>query len=214
MLLIEQGDYIMDFDVIKEFMTLDKILAFLQDYRSFGPFPGILLPMIEAFFPIFPLFLFVLANAAAFGLWLGFLYSYIGACSGALLVFFIVRRLGRTRLFSFLSRHKKVLKLMNWVERHGFGPLFLMLCFPFTPSSAINIVAALSKVSVAQFVLAVICGKIVMIFTISFIGYDIFSLIKNPTKTIFVLISIFILWFVGKRIEKKLTTKTMSTSEN
>lgn len=204
----------MDFDVIKEFMTLDKILAFLQDYRSFGPLPGILLPMIEAFFPIFPLFLFVLANAAAFGLWLGFLYSYIGACSGALLVFFIVRRLGRTRLFSFLSRHKKVLKLMNWVERHGFGPLFLMLCFPFTPSSAINIVAALSKVSVAQFVLAVICGKIVMIFTISFIGYDIFSLIKNPTKTIIVLISIFILWFVGKRIEKKLTAKTMSTSEN
>lgn len=199
----------MDFDWLKDFMTLDNILSMLKEYRSFGPLPGILLPMIESFLPIFPLFLFVLANAAAFGLWLGFLYSWIGACGGALLVFFIVRKLGRTSFFAFLSRHKRIQKLMDWVERHGFGPLFLLLCFPFTPSSAINIVAAISKVSVVQFVLAVLCGKIVMIFTISFIGYDIVSLITNPERTFIVLVATFILWFVGKRVEKKLTAKPL-----
>lgn len=199
----------MDFDWLKDFMTLENILSMLKQYRSFGPFPGILLPMLESFLPVFPLFLFVLANAAAFGLWLGFLYSWIGACSGALLVFFIVRKLGRTRFFSFLSRHKKVKKFMNWVERHGFGPLFLMLCFPFTPSSAINIVAALSRISVAQFILAVLIGKIVMIFMISFIGYDIVSLIVKPERTIIVFIVIFILWYIGKQIEKKLTAKAL-----
>ena len=160
----------MDFNTIKELMTLENILEILEDYRAIGPVPGMLLPMLEAFIPILPLFIFVMANAAAFGLWLGFIYSWIGTCTGALLVFFLVRKYGQKRLFLFISRHKKIKSLMNWVEKHGFGPLFLLLCFPFSPSAAVNIVAALSKINTVQFILAVLCGKLVMVFTVSFIG--------------------------------------------
>ena len=68
---------------------------------------------------------------------------------------------------------------MDWVERHGFGPLFILLCFPFTPSAVVNIVAGLSKINIYQYMLAVTIGKIVMIFTISFVGYDIQSLLHS-----------------------------------
>lgn len=197
----------MDFETIRELTDLDRILELLGEYRSLGPLPGIFLPMLEAFIPFLPLVLFVMANAAAFGLWLGFLYSWIGTCAGALLVFFIVRKLGQKKLFGFISRHKKIKSLMYWVESHGFGPLFLLLCFPFTPSAAINIVAALSKVSIGQFTLAVLCGKLVMIFMVSFIGYDVRALVQQPVRTAIVLIVIFILWYVGKRIEQKLTVQ-------
>ena len=117
----------MDFTTIKEFLTLENILELLETYRGIGPLPGILLPMLEAFIPILPLFIFVMANAAAFGLWLGFIYSWIGTCTGALLVFFLVRKYGQKRLFLFISSHKKIKSLMNWVEKHGFGPLFILL---------------------------------------------------------------------------------------
>ncbi|WP_077617199.1 TVP38/TMEM64 family protein [Bacillus sinesaloumensis] len=197
----------MDIEMIKELITLKNIEELLGEYRSFGPLPGILLPMLEAFLPFLPLVAFVVANANAFGLWLGFLYSWVGAIGGALLVFFLVRKYGQKRFFSFVSRHKKVKGLINWVERHGFGPLFLLFCFPFTPSAAINLVAGLSRVSTAQFVLAVLCGKLVMIFTISFIGYDIRALIQQPVRTIIVAIIIFVLWIVGKRVEAWLKVK-------
>ncbi|MFS0864152.1 TVP38/TMEM64 family protein [Fredinandcohnia sp. 179-A 10B2 NHS] len=197
----------MDIEMIKELVTLKNIEEVLKEYRSFGPLPGILLPMLEAFLPFLPLFAFVMANAAAFGLWLGFLYSWIGAIAGSLLVFFLVRKYGQKRFFSFVSRHRKVKSLVNWIERHGFGPLFILLCFPFTPSAAINLVAGLSRVSTPQFVLAVLCGKLVMIFTISFIGYDIRALFHQPVRTIIVLIIIFILWLVGKRVEAWLKVK-------
>ena len=197
----------MDFETIRELTELDRILELLEEYRSLGPLPGIFLPMLEAFFPFLPLVLFVMANAAAFGLWLGFLYSWIGTFAGALLVFFIVRKLGQKKLFGFISRHKKIKSLMYWVESRGFGPLFLLLCFPFTPSAAINIVAALSKVSIGQFTLAVLCGKLVMIFMVSYIGYDVRALVQQPVRTAIVLIVIFILWYVGKRIEQKLTVQ-------
>ncbi|WP_413302179.1 TVP38/TMEM64 family protein [Bacillus sp. 1P10SD] len=198
----------MDFDALKAWFTLENIMSLIQEYRALGPLPGILLTIIEAFLPFLPLFLFVMANASAFGLWLGFLYSWIGTCIGALLVFLLVRRYGQRRLLSFLPKQPKVRKLMDWVERHGFGPLFLLLCFPFTPSAVVNIVAGLSKISTAQYMLAVCIGKMVMIFTISFIGYDIHSLITKPFRTVIVFLVIFILWYIGKRIELRLNKST------
>jgi uncharacterized membrane protein YdjX (TVP38/TMEM64 family) len=185
----------------------------IQEYRSFGPIPGVVLPMLEAFLPFLPLVLFVMANASAFGLWLGFLYSWLGSCLGALLLFLLIRKYGQKRVFSFLSKHPKVRKLMDWVDRHGFGPLFLLLCFPFTPSVVVNIVAALSKISMYQYMLAVAIGKMVMIFTMSFVGYDLHSLITQPYRTAVVFLVIFILWYVGKRIEVRLN-KSMENDHN
>ncbi|RFU67568.1 TVP38/TMEM64 family protein [Bacillus sp. V59.32b] len=194
----------MDFDGLREWFTLENILELIQQYRSFGPIPGILLPMLEAFLPFLPLVVFVLANASAFGLWFGFLFSWIGAVTGSMIVFFIFRKYGQKRMLKFLHKHKQVQKLMNWVDRHGFGPLFLLLCFPFTPSAIVNIVAGLSKISPWQYGLAVMAGKMVMIFTISFVGYDIVSLINQPIRTVIVIVIIMILWYVGKRIEIRL----------
>ncbi|PAE42599.1 TVP38/TMEM64 family protein [Bacillus sp. 7884-1] len=203
----------MDFEAIKAWFTLENIMDLIQKYRSFGPIPGIVLPMIEAFLPFLPLVLFVMANASAFGLWLGFLYSWLGSCLGALILFLLIRKYGQKRVFSFLSKHQKVRKLMDWVDRHGFGPLFLLLCFPFTPSVVVNIVAALSKISIYQYMLAVAIGKMVMIFTMSFVGYDLHSLITQPYRTAIVFLVIFILWYVGKRIEVRLN-KSMENDHN
>ncbi|MDQ0214782.1 putative membrane protein YdjX (TVP38/TMEM64 family) [Oikeobacillus pervagus] len=198
----------MDFNTLKEWFTLENIMVLIQQYRAFGPLPGILLPMLEAFLPFLPLFLFVMANANAFGLGFGFLFSWIGAVSGALIVFLIVRRYGKGRALRFLHNHPQVKKLMNWVDRHGFGPLFILLCFPFTPSAVVNIVAGLSNIKMVQYMLAVITGKMVMIFTLSFVGYDIESLFKKPLHTIIVLVVIFVFWVVGKRVEVRIFEKS------
>ncbi len=206
----------MNFDMewLKEYFTIEHMTEMLGEYRALGPLPGILLPMIEAFLPIFPLVLFVMANAAAFGLWKGFILSWSGAVLGALLVFIIIRKLGQQRFFRFIRRHPQVQKLMNWLDRHGFGPLFLLLCFPFSPSAVINVVAGLSRISTYQFLLAVMLGKVVMIFTISYIGYDIMSWIRNPAKSVIILISIALLWLIGKRIERRLQKKVKARTDH
>lgn len=198
------GERIMDFYGLEEWLTSENILELIKKYRSFGPIPGVVLPMLEAFLPFLPLVVFVVANASAFGLWLGFLVSWIGTVTGSLLVFLIFRNYGQKKLLRFLYKNKQVQKLMEWVDRHGFGPLFLLLCFPFTPSAIVNIVAGLSKISRGQYALALMGGKLVMIFTISFIGYDVVSLIHKPVRTAIMAGVIFILWLVGKRIEARL----------
>lgn len=197
----------MDFHWLTDFFTIENLIELIDKYRALGPLPSILLPMIEAFLPFLPLFLFVMASANAFGLGLGFLYSWIGASVGAMLVFIVIRKFEHLRFFQYLQKRRQVQNLMSWVERHGFGPLFLLLCFPFTPSAVVNIVAAISRINFYQYMLAVFSGKAVMIFIMSFIGYDLVSLIRKPVRTVIVIIIIGILWYIGKIIEKKLQKK-------
>ncbi|PEP56055.1 TVP38/TMEM64 family protein [Bacillus pseudomycoides] len=194
----------MDFQTIKEYFSAENMDQLVASYRALGPLLGIGLPMVEALIPALPLILFVMANAVAFGFWLGFLYSWLGSVLGALIVFLVIRRFGRSRFFSFVNKHPKVRKAMGWIERKGFAPIFILFCFPFTPSALINVVAGLSRISRRQFVLALALGKLVMILILSYIGHDLTSFIHKPVKTIIVIGVIFILWYVGKKIEVKL----------
>src|SRR5690625_536351 len=197
-----------------DYEQLDEyIMQLLQDYERLGPLPGILLPFIEALLPFLPLVVFVFANAAAYGLLKGFLYSWIGSSLGSILVFLIVRRLGDKRIFRTIRHNKQVYKVTTWLERHGFGSLFLLLCFPFSPSSVINVVAGLSKISTQQFSLAVILGKSVMIFSLAYVGTSILSFAKNPIRTIVVAVSIGLFWILGKYIEKRLHKRSAKSNE-
>lgn len=128
------------------YLTEERLTEWFQSYRAFGPAAAVLLPFIEAFLPFLPLVVFVVANTNAFGLWEGFFLSWLGSAAGSMLMFYAVRHFGQKRAFGFIRRHQTIRRLMLWVERHGFGPLFILLCFPFTPSAAVHVVAGLSRV--------------------------------------------------------------------
>lgn len=63
------------------------------------------------------------------------------------------------------------------------------------------------------FILAAASGKLVMIFMISFIGYDLHALITQPIRTIIAVLVIVVLWYVGKRVERRLHVRA-SQQEN
>lgn len=134
----------------------------------------------------------------------GFFYSWLGSSLGSIAVFYIIRKFDNNKLVMKIKNNRQVIYVTSWVERHGFGPLFLLLCFPFSPSSIINVVAGLSNVNKQQFILAVLLGKSVMIFSIAYIGSSIFEFAKNPVRTIVITACIFVFWIFGKYLEKKL----------
>jgi len=203
-----------DWKVMLENDQLDEyILRLLNDYESLGPLPGILLPFIEAFLPFLPLIVFVLVNGAAYGPLEGFLWSWLGTSFGSILVFFIIRKLGNRKILRAVRNNRQVHKVTNWFERHGFGPLFLLMCFPFSPSSVINVVSGLSKISTHQFILAVFFGKSVMIFSIAYIGSSLTEFATNPFKTIGVGIGAVLFWILGKQLEKRIQKRSVQRHE-
>lgn len=192
---------------MNEWLDVDKIVGLAQHYKALGPFIGLLLPFIESFLPFLPLFVFVFANAGAYGLWYGFILSWAGTVVGSYAVFLLIRKYGRNRLQGFLTKKERVQKLIKWVDRNGFGPLFILICFPFTPSALVNLVAALSNMKKSYYLITLMAGKLVMIFTISYIGYDLKALLTQPIRTIIVIIIIILLWLVGKAFENRLNAK-------
>ena len=192
---------------MENWMDLDTLFELTSQYRALGPLLGFLLPFIEAFLPFLPLFVFVLANANAYGFLFGFLISWGGTVAGSYTVFLLIRRYGDARVFRFLTKSERIRKLIHWVERNSFGPLFVLLCFPFTPSALVNLVAGLSNLKKKVYLITLMAGKLVMIATASFIGHDLRSLITQPERTAVVAVVILLLWLGGKQLEKRLNRR-------
>ncbi|GAB6931231.1 VTT domain-containing protein [Paenibacillus sp. JCM 10914] len=184
-------------------IDLDQVQGWLQQYSRLGPLPGILLPFIEAFLPVLPLIVLVMGNSAAYGLWWGFLFSWIGVCLGSITVFWIVRKLGGNLGVHIQRRIPGSKRFFHWIEEKGFTPIFILYCFPFTPSSLVNIASGLSTVSGSTFMIAVMAGKSVMIFMVAFIGHDWQAFIYQPWRILIAALVLWLLWFAGKRMENR-----------
>lgn len=186
-------------------ITLEDIQNLLHRYSELGPLPGILLPLLEAFLPILPLVVFVVANASAYGMWLGFFYSWIGVSVGSLLVFMIARKLSIRYGERIRRRFPKAEKFFEFVERKGFTPIFLLACFPFSPSVIVNIAAGMSKIPLHTFLTAVLLGKAVMIFTLSFLGHDLKAMVDNPWRIVMAVAILLLMWIAGRKLEARFT---------
>lgn len=184
-------------------MNLEEIKSLLHRYSQFGPLPGILLPFLEALLPILPLVVFVVANAAAYGMWLGFLYSWIGVTLGSLFVFMLARRFGHRYSDRIRRKFPKSEKLFGYIERKGFTPIFLLACFPFSPSVLVNIAGGLSKIPLHTFFTAMALGKAVMTFGLSFLGHDLQSMIDQPWRIILAIAILVLLWLAGRKLEAR-----------
>ncbi|BBH22753.1 putative membrane protein YhjE [Paenibacillus baekrokdamisoli] len=188
-------------------IDLEHLQHTLESYSAYGPLPGILLPLVEAFMPILPLLVFVAANANIYGLWLGSLYSWIGVSAGSMLLFWVARKLGG-RVGSWLRRRfPKASGVLNWIDHKGFSPIFLFACFPFSPSALITVVSGLSNVPFRSFALAVLLGKAVMIFSISLLSFNISDLAKEPWRLLLTAVLIVAMWFGGKKLEARYQVK-------
>ncbi|CAM4423627.1 TVP38/TMEM64 family protein [Paenibacillus tarimensis] len=190
---------------LQELKQLDKeqLQQTIESYSAFGPLPGLLLPLLEAFMPFLPLLLFVAVNANVYGLWLGFLLSWAGVSAGSILMFLLARKVGG-RFGSWLQkRYPATSRFFHWIERKGFTPIFLLACFPFSPSFLINLASGLSTVKFQTFMIAILMGKAVMVFSISLLSFDITDLASEPWRIVVALATIAIMWFGGKRLEAR-----------
>jgi len=188
---------------IMSWLTEDNLRHLLEQYRSFGPFPGIALTFMKSFIPPLPTIAIVGLNGAVYGLWLGFLYSWIGLVAGCVTTFWIIRKVASHRYLRKWAERPKVAKSMTWVRQSGFSYVFLLSIFPVGPFVVINMAAGLAGMRFRSYLLALTVGKAIMVFAVSYIGNDLERFIRQPWEIIYVLVFIGLsLWGV-KAIEAR-----------
>ncbi|MGO1996276.1 MAG: TVP38/TMEM64 family protein [Staphylococcus equorum] len=183
-------------------MTEEQVQYWFDLFGNLGYIVGFLLPFIEAFIPILPIIVFVIVNVNAYGFIIGTLLAWMGTVAGSYIVFLFFRRLTHTRYMKKIQQRTSVQRLIHFIDRKGVLPIFILMCFPFTPSALVNIVASLSHIKAHAYLTVLIASKFVMVGLVGWLGNDITTLFTSPTRLITIIIVILIVWFVGRKIEK------------
>lgn len=186
-----------------EFLSsiIDSIIYFLS---SFGIVGGFLLVALESFFPVFPLGIFVGLNILAFGDLVGYLMSYIATVCGAFLVFLLFRKVFKN-LVSKLFKNKKrkvIERFISKITCMKFSSLVVILAVPFVPVAILNVAAGISNISWKKYLLALVIGKISIIYFWGFIGKGLLESVKDPKILITIGIMLVIAYVLSKVVEK------------
>lgn len=178
----------------------ENLLQLLQRFAQYGPFAGIGLTMIESLFPPLPLVVFVTVNVIAYGFVRGYLYSFLGTFIGSYIMFLVFSKFGRSRFEHMVHRSKRLDNLLHWIKEQGFMPIFILLTFPFTPSIVVCGLAGLAGVKRDEYVVALFLGKLIMVLSLSFIGFNLSAFVQQPIKSLLFILATLSFSFIGKQL--------------
>ena len=152
--------------------VINQAVSILQNV---GPIAGIVLILLESILPMLPLGVFIALNFTSFGVFFGFLISWLSTCLGCIISFYIFRSLFRNSLEKYLKNHKskkikQVKRIKKSIDKISFTNLVLLIALPFTPAFFINIAAGLSKISKEKFIFAIFIGKLSIVYFWGYIG--------------------------------------------
>lgn len=183
-------------------MSLSQLEEWFDAFRQFGYIPGFIMLYLRAIVPVLPLTLYVVLLIHAYGLFPGIIISWLGIVSGTFTVFLICKKFVNTIRMKKLKSRKSVQRLISFIDRQGLIPLFVLLCFPFTPNTLINIIASLSHVKIKYYFFVLVISKLISITILGVMGKEIFTIFTNPLRALIMIVLLVVLWFISKKVEK------------
>ena len=186
------------FDVL----SLSQLEEWFDAFRQFGYIPGFIMLYLRAIVPVLPLTLYVVLLIHAYGLFPGIIISWLGIVSGTFTVFLICKKFVNTIRMKKLKSRKSVQRLISFIDRQGLIPLFVLLCFPFTPNTLINIIASLSHIKIKYYFFVLVISKLISITILGVMGKEIFTIFTNPLRALIMIVLLVVLWFISKKVEK------------
>ena len=183
-------------------MSLSQLEEWFDAFRQFGYIPGFIMLYLRAIVPVLPLTLYVVLLIHAYGLFPGIIISWLGIVSGTFTVFLICKKFVNTIRMKKLKSRKSVQRLISFIDRQGLIPLFVLLCFPFTPNKLINIIASLSHIKIKYYFFVLVISKLISITILGVMGKEIFTIFTNPLRALIMIVLLVVLWFISKKVEK------------
>jgi len=173
---------------------------------TFGPIAGIILIMVESILPVLPLSVFITLNIVSYGHLFGFLISWIATIIGCMLSFFLFRNLFSKKLYRFIKKKdsEQLKRIMKSISTISFSNLVVLIALPFSPAFLINIAGGLSKIKIEKFFIAIILGKLVMVYFWGYIGTSLLESLTDITILIKVVLLLIGSFIISKLVEKKL----------
>lgn len=119
-------------------------------------------------------------------------------------MFFLCRTFLKDFFTKKVRKIEKFDNLMKKIDKISLSNLVLLIAIPFTPAFLINIASALSEVKFKKFAIAILIGKVSLVFFWGFIGTSLVESLKNPKILIIIFIMLGVAYIISKIATKKL----------
>lgn len=174
---------------------------------SWGALLGCVFILFESIIPMLPLSLFITLNFMTFGSIIGFIISWIFTVLGCMMSYYLFKSAVSEKRLSKFKENNTLKKVINVIENMNFTSLVILIAIPFTPAFAVNIAAGICRVPKKKFLLALMLGKISLVYFWGYVGVGLIESLKNPSKLIGVVILIVIVYIISYILSKKLKIK-------
>ncbi len=191
------------------------IAALSQYLLSFGILWSVvvtlLLFVVMTFTIVFPFVILSGAAGIVFGLFWGVVISWTGEILGALAMFAFARYFFRSLVAGWVCKSPYLKQVDDYSAANGFKALLIARLLPLAPSGIITAVAAISRISFRDFILATVLGKLPPVVIKVLVGHDIAFAGENMTRLVIVLglvAAVYIVMWWHKRSKKRKIEQT------
>lgn len=190
---------------IEKLSSLDFWLALFSSYRDLGFWAPIALAALESIIPALPLIAIVSLNVTTFGLFWGYLFSWLGSFGGSVLVFLFFRTIILEKVLPLFIKkeHPRLLQIQHWVAKQSTGAIIVLSAIPFTPSSWMNMGFGLSGYSKRRYLGAVFVGKAVSVLLFALFGSSLLQLSERPWLVALAFVVLLGLYLLSRWLTKR-----------
>lgn len=181
-----------------------QLPAWIRGCGIYGIAISYVLIVFQAFVPFAPFALLAGGNALVHGFWVGYVTTWAGAYTGALLLYLVSRSTLQGplagRLRAFLRRHPRIESYRARLGQERGWSLFSFVLVlrlqPWLPSSVIDVSAGAARVPFVPFALASLLGQAPMIALESYVGHRLMTP-REHAREVWVMVGVGLVMLVG-----------------
>lgn len=186
---------------------MEELINNLTDFiGNFGFISGFLLVFLESMIPVLPLSVFIAVNILTYGSVAGLIVSYLGTIFGCITAYFLVKKFSDYFSKKY-NKNKKVNEIKDRINKLSFTNLVILIAIPFTPAFAINIACGLTGYDIKKYLLALVIGKIPMVYFWAYIGTSLKDSLTDITVLARIIFMVLVAYLVSRVVNNFINSK-------
>lgn len=191
--------------------NIRDITKYIDSFGNGAMLFSFILVVIANIMGILPAILFSTANVMLFGLVQGILLSWLAETIGATVAFLLMRTVLRSVAEKYIAKNQCLTKIDKLSNANGFKAMFIARAIPYIPSVVLNALGAISKISISDYVLATLLGKLPSTIIEAMMGRYALTIHTKSLRAIFI-IAIIIIVYGAIKFYKRTKIRNDSTS--
>jgi len=190
--------------------NIKEITQYIDSFGNEAMLFSFVLVVIANVMGFLPAILFSTANVMLFGLVQGIILSWLAETVGATVAFLLMRTILRSSAEKLIEKNLYLAKIDNLSNDNGFKVMLIARAIPYIPSGVLNALGAISKISIKDYVLATLFGKLPSTIIEAIMGRYALTIHTNSLRAAFIIVTIGLVYGVI-RFYKRSRTKNGNT---